>query len=55
MQEAQVENERMDEARRGGDEAHPSLEHELFELRQSLASTLERVERLTQRAQQERG
>ena len=53
MQEAQVENERMDEARRGGDEAHPSLEHELFELRQSLATTLERVDRLTQRAQEE--
>ncbi len=53
MQEAQVENERMDEARRGGDEAHPSLEHELFELRRSMAATMERVERLAQRAQAE--
>ncbi|MCZ8113653.1 ion transporter [Silanimonas sp.] len=53
MQEAQIENERMDEAKRGGDERHPSLEHELFELRQSMAATMERVERLTQRVQAE--
>ncbi|WP_397595469.1 ion transporter [Silanimonas sp.] len=53
MQEAQIENERMDEAKRGGDEAHPSLEHELFELRQSMAATLERMERLSERAKAE--
>ncbi|WP_397607576.1 ion transporter [Silanimonas sp.] len=53
MQEAQIENERMDEANRGGDEHHPSLEHELFELRQSMAATLERMERLTERAKAE--
>lgn len=53
MQEAQVENERMDEERRGGDVSHPSLEHELFELQQTMAATLERVERLSQRAQAE--
>ena len=53
MQEAQIENERMDEANRGGDEQHPSLEHELFELRQSMAATLERMERLTERAKTE--
>ncbi len=52
MQEAQVENERIDEQRRGGDAGHPTLEHELFELRQTLAATLERVDRLTQRAQE---
>ncbi|MGL6290769.1 MAG: ion transporter [Silanimonas sp.] len=50
MQEAQVENERFDEQRRGGDAEHPTLEHELFELRQTLAATLERADRLTQRA-----
>jgi voltage-gated sodium channel len=53
MQEAQIENERMDEAKRGGDERHPSLEHELFELRQSMAATLERMERHTERAKAE--
>jgi voltage-gated sodium channel len=53
MQEAQIENERMDEAKRGGDEQHPTLEHELFELRQSMAATLERMERLTERAKAE--
>lgn len=51
MQEAQIENERMDEAGRGGDAMHPSLEHELFELRQALAATLQRLDQLTQRAQ----
>lgn len=51
MQEAQVENERMDEAVRGGDATHPSLEHELFELRQALTATLHRLDQLTQRAQ----
>jgi voltage-gated sodium channel len=53
MQEAQIENERMDEAKRGGDEQHPTLEHELFELRQSMAATLEQMERLTERAKAE--
>jgi voltage-gated sodium channel len=55
MQEAQVENERIDEVKRGGDAEHPSVEHELFELRQALADTLERVDQLAKRAQERAG
>mgnify|MGYP002783571137 FL=1 len=46
MQEAQVENERIDEERRGGDGNAPSVEHELFE---SLAATLARLDDLKHR------
>jgi voltage-gated sodium channel len=52
MQEAQVENERIDEAKRSGDARHPSVEHELFELRQGLAATLERIDQLAKRLQE---
>lgn len=55
MQEAQLENERIDEVKRGGDAEHPSVEHELFELRQALAATLERVDQLAKRAQERAG
>jgi voltage-gated sodium channel len=52
MQEAQVENERIDEEKRGGDVEHPSVEHELFELRQALAATLDRLDQLNLRARE---
>lgn len=53
MQEAQEENERMDETRRGADPGHPSLEHELFEAQRQMAELASRLERLTLRAQRE--
>lgn len=51
MQEAQVENERMDETERTGTTAgEPSLEHELFEAQQQLMAAAARLEQVTRRA-----
>jgi voltage-gated sodium channel len=55
MQEAQIENEKISERKRGGDAEHPSVEHELFELRQALAATLERVDQLAKRTRETEG